>query len=328
MSSPINAQLTGTFTSDGAVRNITLPSGYTDFRMINITDIGSAAAATPVMRAEGTSAMLAGSAYYNTKTNGAATLDLEATTLTGGFTFVDDSASVTIGAALNIATGISQASPAVVTTNITTNLNNGDIVRIYRTTGMFQVSGMDFTIGALNAGVSYTLAYMDTSAFAAPATAGFARKIAFDARYYPRRRFITKITQATSAVITLSVTHGYTVGQEVRVYCSSDFGMTEINGLLGVVTAINTTNNTITTDIDSSGFSAFAFPTSANAALGVTFPQVVPVGEAAINSVSQPYGNLLDDATDNVSFRGVQIGTTVQTTAKVYQWIAAKATAI
>lgn len=333
MSSPIHAVLTGTFTSDGLTRNITLPSGYNDFKMINITDIGSAAAATPVMRAQATSSMLAGSAYYSTKTNGAATLDLETTTLTGGFTFIDDSASTPIGPILNIATGVSKAAPAVVTTNVTTNLNNGDIVRIYGTTGMLQIAGMDFTISLLNSGVSYDLAYLDSTGFANVATAGKARKVAFDSRYYPKSRFITNISQAANAIVTMSVTHGYTVGQQVRIYCTANFGMTEINGLLGTIIAIGTADtsgftNTITLDIDSSAFTAFTFPTSAVAALGVTFPQVVPVGEAAINTVTEHFANLLDDATRNISFRGVQIGTTVQTTAKVYQWIATKGTAI
>jgi hypothetical protein len=104
--------------------------------------------------------------------------------------------------------------------------------------------------------------------------------------------------------------------------------MTEINGLIGNVTAVNTTTNTITVDIDSSGFSAFAFPTSAIAAGGITFAQVTPVGEAAINSVAQPYGNLLDDSTDNVSINGVTIGATVQTTAKVYQYIATRGVSV
>ena len=47
MSTPIHAQVSGTFTSDGAIRNISIPSGYDELSMINITDIGSAAAATP-----------------------------------------------------------------------------------------------------------------------------------------------------------------------------------------------------------------------------------------------------------------------------------------
>ena len=321
MSTAIHGQLDGTFTSDGNIRNIALPSGYSEFRMINITDIGSTAASTPVMRAQGSSSMSAGSAYYNLKTNGAATVQIETTTTTGGFTFIADSGQRTPSAAVAI-TAITNATPPVVSTASTAGLNNGDIVRVYGTTGQLNIAGLDFTIDTIVTNTSFNLTYM--VAPGAAATAGFWRRIPFDARYYPRRRFITSISQATSAVIVMSVTHGFTVGQEVRMIVPSAFGMVEMNNLLGVITAINTTTNSITVNIDSSGFTAFAFPSSATAALGVTYAQVVPVGEAAINSSSQHYGNLLDDATYNTSFTGVQIGTTVQTSGKLYQWFAYK----
>lgn len=330
MSTPIHALVSGSFTSDGSAVNISLPSGYNSFEMVNITDIGSAAASTPVMRAQGTSSMLAGSAYYSTKTNGAATLDLETTTLTGGFTFVTDSAGLAIGAstALN-GTEINRAAPAVADTGNTAGLIAGSsVVRLFGTTGMLQVSGMDFTVGTIVTNTSFQLKFLDNTGFAADATAGTFRIINAQSRYYPRARLITAITQASSAVITMSVTHGYTVGQAVRVYVPAAFGMTEINGLLGNITAISTANNTITVDIDSTAFTAFAFPTSAVAAAGVTFAQVVPVGEAAINSSSQPYGNLLDDATDNQSFTGINVGATVQTTGKLYQWFARKGVSV
>lgn len=321
MSTAIHGLLTGTFTSDGLTRYISLPCGYSEFRMVNITDIGSAAAATPVMRAQGTSSMSAGSAYYNLKTNGAATVAIETTTATGGFTFIADSGNQTPSAAVAI-TGITNATPPVVSTASTAGLSAGDIVRVYGTTGQLNIAGLDFTIDTVVANTSFNLAYM--VAPGAVATAGFWRRIPFDARFYPRNRYITSISQAASAVIVMSVTHGFTVGQEVRIIVPAVFGMVEMNNLLGVITAINTTTNSITVNIDSTGFTAFAFPTSAIAAGGITFAQVVPVGEAAINSVSQPYGNLLDDATDNVSFTGIQIGTTVQTTGKLYQWFAYK----
>jgi hypothetical protein len=326
MSTPIHSLVSGSFTSDGNPLNISLPSGYNSFELVNITDIGSAGATTPVMRAQGTSSMAAGSAYYSTKTNGAATLDLEKTTTSGGFTFVADSGTLALGGstALN-GTEINQANPAVADTATTTGLVAGStVVRLYNTTGMLQVAGMDFTVGTIVGGTSFQLKWLDSSGFAAAATGGTFRIVNAQSRYYPRARYITAITAATSAVITMSVTHGLTVGQAVRIYVPSAFGMTEINGLLGNITAVSTSNNTITVDIDSSSFTAFAFPTSATAAAGVTFAQVVPVGEAAINSVSQPYGNLLDDATDNQSFTGVSIGSTVQTTGKVYQWFARK----
>jgi hypothetical protein len=325
MSTPLHAVVSGTFTSDGLSRNISIPSGYNDFKLINITDIGSTAASTPVMRAEGTSAMAAGSAYYNLKTNGAATVAIETTTTTGGFTFVADSGNFAPSAAVAI-TAITNATPPVVSTGSTAGLNTSDIVRVYGTTGQLNIAGLDFTIDTIVANTSFNLAYM--VAPGANGTAGFWRRIPFDARFYPRRRYITSISLATSAVVVMSVTHGYTVGQQVRMVVPAAFGMTQMNGLLGTVTAINTTTNSITLDIDSSAFTAFAFPTSAVAALGVSFAEVTPVGEAAINSVSQPYGNLLDDATRNVSFTGVQIGTTVQTTGKLYQWIAQKGVSI
>lgn len=324
MSTPMHAILTGSFTSDGAVKNIALPSGYDSFEMINITDLGSTAANTNVMRAQGSSLMPAGYGLYNPKTSGAATLALEVSTSTGGFTFISDSASRLNGAAVATSgTDINRANPAVVSTGTTTGLvDSVSVVRMINNTGMLQISGMDFTVGTIVASTSFQLKYLDSSGFAADSTAGFYRIINASDRFYPVHRYITAISKASSAVITLSVTHGFTVGQAVRVVVPDAFGMTEIDGLIGNVTAIDTTNNTITVDIDSSGFTTFAFPTSAVAAAGVSFAMVTPVGEAAINSVSQPYGNLLDDATDNVSFTGVQIGTTVQTSGKLYQWFA------
>jgi hypothetical protein len=331
MSSPVNAIVTGTFTSNGNPLTISIPSGYSDIRLINITDIGSTAANNNVMRAEGTSSMAAGSAYYSPKTSGAATLDLEVTTTTGGFTFLADSSLILIGPAVATSgTDINRANPAVVSTGSTTNLVAGSsVVRLINNVGMLQISGMDFTVGTIVANTSFQLKYLDNSGFAADSTSGFYRIVNATDRFYPKSRYITAITQAASAVITLSVTHGYTVGQEVRIVVPAAFGMVEINGLLGVITAVTTgATSTITVNIDSTGFTAFAFPTSAIAAAGVTFAQVVPVGEAAINSISQPYGNLLDDATRNVSVTGVIVGATVQTTAKLYQWIAFKGTSI
>lgn len=327
MSTPITAILTGTFTSDGLVRYISIPSGYTKFEMVNITDLGSAAATTPVMSAWGTSSMPDGSGVYSLKTNGAATIAIPTTLAAngGGFTFVDDSASVALGAALTI-TSTTNATPPVVSLASTAGLSNGDVVRYYNVAGQRNISGYDFTINTVVTNTSLNLAYMVAPGGAG--TGGTLRRVPFDPRFYPVNRSITSISLATSAVIVLSVTHGFTVGQKVRIIVPAVYGMPEMNNLLVTITAINTTTNSITVDVDSTNFTAFAFPTSAIAALGVNFAQVVPVGEAAVNSTAQPYGNLLDDATRNVSFRGVIVGTVVQTTAKLYQWIAYKATAI
>lgn len=323
MSTPLNGYMTGTFTSAGTALDIEVPFGAQEFRLINLSSIGSAAAATPVMRGQWVSGMLDGSGYYNLKTNGAATVAIETTTLTNGFSVLLGGGDIPPGPAIvNAAGGITQAAGAVLTSATTYPV--GSIIRVYNSTGMLQIAGMDFTVTAENPGVTNTLGYLNSAGFAAPATANTIRLIPADPIFYPRRRYITGITQAAQAVITLSVTHGYTVGQLVRIMVDPAFGMFEINGLLGTITAINAGTNTITVNINSTAFTAFAFPTSAIAAAGVTFPQVVPVGEAA----TVPYQNLLDDATDNRAFRGIRIGTTVQTTGERYQWIAQRGIAV
>jgi len=344
MSNPVfGASLTGSFTSDGNVRNITLPSGYDTFEMINITDIGSAAANTHVMRAQGTSLMAAGSAYFNPKTSGAATNALETTTTTGGFTFTTDSGSQAPGAQLT-GSALNSAAPGVVSSANTSTLANGNIVRMYNTTGILQIAGMDFTVSSVSANTSFALTNLDTTQtnLTAGSTSNY-RIIPFNPRYYPVRRFITNIGASSgSSIITLSVTHGYTVGQAVRIYVPSNFGSgtnpfvqtsTPSTAVTATITAIGATDgsgftNTITVNVNSAAYT-WGWPTSATFASGAQVAFVEPVGEAAttVAGTVNP-ANLLDDATRNQSFTGIQIGTTVQTSGVLYQWFARKGIAL
>lgn len=230
------------------------------------------------------------------KSNAAAAANLTDAMASGGFTLLDTSGSPldTLNATV---TAISSASPPVVSNSGTNALSAGDIVRIINVAGAQQLGGFDFTVGnsTLTTG-TFSLDYM--SAIVA-GTTGSWRKIKFDAQFYPRRRFATVITQASSAVITLSVTHGFTAGQAVRLVVPAAYGMVEMDGLIGNITAVAT--NTITVDIDSSAFTAFAWPLTA----GVPFTPalVVPVGETANGT----YANDLSDATDNQSFIGMSL---------------------
>lgn len=313
------SQMTGTFVSAGTLFNISLPPGYDEFSMVNITDIGSTAANTNVMRAYGTSAMAAGSAYYNPKTSGAATNALEVSTTTGGFTIVPDSGHAALSASV-ATTAVSQAGPAVVSTGSTAGLvANSSVVKMYNVAGMQQISGLDFTVGTIVANTSFTLAYLDTTAFAAAGTTGSYRIIPFPEQYFfPRRNTITNISQATQAIVTLSVTNKYVVGEFIRMVVPNGFGMTQMNGQLAQIVAVGTADasgftNTITININSTAFTAFSWPASGS--VPVTFAQTVDVAETA---------TILTQAEVNNSFTGVQIGTTVQTSGKTYQWFAKK----
>lgn len=299
---PSENLIVGQFTSDGTSQVLDLNPLHNilSVDLANITQFGSAAAATPVMTSHWELGYTNGWALRQLKTNGAATLQIPSMVTTLGISVLDTS-DQTPGPLVATGTAISAANPAVVSDASTgTLLANSTVVRMFNTTGMLQIAGMDFTVGTVNAGVSFQLRYMNTTGFAVATNADW-RIIPFDPQFYPRRRFITSITAAASAVITLSVAHNFVVGERVRIFNpDTNFGMPQINGQLGTITAVTTgATNTITVDIDSSGYTAFAFPTSAVAAAGITFPQVIPVGES---------GNVLTAATNNVSARRILIG--------------------
>ena len=312
MSAPISAILSGTFTSAGTALFLPLPPGYNEIDLINISDMGSAAANTNVMKAHGTSAMPAGYANISLKTSGAATIALEYGIASAGFTFISDTGGLALGASASIS-GITNAGPPVV--SATTTPLVGQIVRLFGTTAALQLAGFDYSVTAVSAGTNFTLGRVLIAPGSA-ASAGTYRVVNSDSRYYPRWRYICGVTAANPAVISTTVDHGYVAGQQVRVYVPASWGMKEINGQIATITSV--TAATLTLNIDSSAFTAFAYPTSAAAAIGVQFPFVVPMSE----STSSTYANLLSDAKGNQSASGAWIGTGVQTSTRVYQWIA------
>ena len=185
----------------------------------------------------------------------------------------------------------------VVTITSTAALSAGDVVRLFNVTGAQQFGGMDFTIG--NNTFSGTTFSLDYAPQIVAATSGSFRAIKYSPVYAPYTRNISKITQASSAVVTFTVDHEYTVGQVIRFNVSAAFGMSEINGKRGTITAVSAANNTITVDIDSSGFTAFAFPLTGAALF--TPAHVNPVGETAAENAGLPY----QDATRNIAYQAV-----------------------
>lgn len=314
----------GSFTSNGSSQVIALPVEPDFFQIYNLTYFGSAAGTTLMETAYWFNGLTDGYAYIGNKTNGAATIAITSMSTSGGFTFQDTSLQ-TPGALTSTITAISNASIPVASNSGTNGLSAGDVVRIINTTGAQQLGGLDFTVGYNTlTGGTFSLDYM---AQIVAGTTGSWRKINFNPIYYPRRRFITSITSSgTSSIVKLSVTHGYTVGQAVRFNVSSAYGMTEIDQLVGNITAVNTTTtsgNTITVDIDSSGFTAFSFPLTA--AVPFTPAQVVPVGEDTAQALSSSVDPLLD-ATDNQAQYQMLLGSNVIGASNdVIHWFAYKA---
>jgi len=268
----------GSFTSDGTTKKIALRSDFDHFEVINFTQRATTQATGRGVEFRWNLGYADGYADMISKEDNVNTVTYEAVT-TGGFTRVDQSVQ-TLGAEKDMSgTEIAKATSVVTVTSH--GYSVGDRVRIYSTTAMLQVAGYDFSITAVPGANSFTLGTIDMSGFAADATGGNVRKVPNNPIFSPQNNRITGITAANPMVVTLAVIHGLSVGEKVRLKVSSDFGMTEANDLIGEITAVSTANNTITLDIDASGFTTFAFPTSAVAANGVTPAQIIPIGEIA-----------------------------------------------
>jgi len=322
----------GKFTSDGSSKTLQIRSDVDWMWVYNYTQVAADAASTGYKfywqrgLADGD-----GFEYQSNATNNA----IDLTVLGaggGGFTLVDTSDSpngaLQTAAGANAVTDISNAAIPVATNSGANGLVAGDVVRLYNVTGAQQLGGYDFTVGHNTlSGTTFSLDYMAQIVAATTGTYAW-RKIKWNPLYYPRHRSITKITNASSAVVTMSVTHGFTVGQEVRFVVPEAFGMVEMDGLKGTITAIDTTvtsGNTITVDIDSSAFSAFSFPLSAAAPFSQAL--VIPVGEDVAEARSAGVSEL-DDATVNQGYIGMILGAGQDAPAgqnnDVIYWVAGK----
>ncbi len=268
----------GSFTSDGTAKQIPLRSDFDFFETENHTQMATTQTTGRGVEFTWRRGYADGSAAMISKEDTANTVTHEVIT-TGGFTRVDQSDQTLGVAKATSGTDVTAAAPAVVTVT-GHGYSTGDRIRIYGTTSMLQIAGYDFTITRVDAN-SFQLTYLNASGFAAAATAGFVRKVPNNPIYSPATNRITGATATANMVVTLAVTHGLSVGQKLRLKGMEDFGMVEAEGLVGEITAVSTANNTVTLDIDSSGFTSFAFPTSAVAAAGVTPAHIVPFGDDA-----------------------------------------------
>lgn len=274
----------GSFTSTGAGVKIPLPSSADYFVTSNITQMPLAPNPGVVIRGEwygpkfglGATAANDGIRWKKTNSSNALNMDTFSTaTASNGFTYVT-TAPVVEAQAANAITAITAASPGVVSQ--TNTYSDGDILQFYGTTGMLQISGMNFQISSTS-GSGYTLIGLRALGLAA-GTAGYTRRISKYAAVEPQFLYVTEITKATSAVVRTSVdpTQYYAVGMKVHFSVPYSFGMYEMNQLTGTITALSAANYTMTVDIDSTAFTTFAFPLTTASPTAQLFATVSPAG--------------------------------------------------
>ena len=312
----------GSFTSTGVSTYIPIPSGIDSFKVWNYTTLAAGGAGTGVM--------------YEWRKGYADRYALEYTKLaadesitaaiitTNGFT-VYDSTSDPVGPLLATITTFDAGGVAPLVNAAAHGLVTGDVVRLINILGGQQLGGIDYTVER-NAAGSFYLVNMPTIV---ATTTGSWRKIKWDPIFYPRERVITEVAETAAggqALVTLSVTHGYTVGQVVSFRVPSAFGMVELDGLTGTITAIGTgaftgSVNTITVDIDPAAFTAFAFPLTA--ADIFTPAQVIPVGKDASGTYVTANGSTYNEGELGMMLEGGTGGPAGIATNVIY-WEATK----
>lgn len=296
----------GTFTSTGAAKAIYLPFQPDYIEMINYS-----AAGTPanhgVPFAKWDSSMGQGYAVEEVF-NATPVLSTDVVTANGFSTFSAGLANQ-FGARQQIS-GITKANPAVVTVT-GHGYSTGDVVifqGLYSTqytAGMPQIDGIPFTITRVDAN-SFTIPWNSNqsnyTALAASPTGAYVKKVLYPFLYSPGISVISSITTGTTTTIDTASAHNLVVGQEVAFRIPSSWGTTELNSLpnsiipgspiYGYVISV-TDYNTVVVNINSSSYTAFNSNQTVASVPGLSFPQIVAVGDVNSGGVQVSSGSAL-----------------------------------
>lgn len=263
---------------------------------------------------------------------------------TNGFTFIDPSnppvfSLNTTGTAINHTTWVLS-----MTDTHTQNLQVGDTVRLINPVGLLEAGGMTAQITAVSLDTSITLGYIATAVtagvdFHADGTTFSVLKY-IPGQFYPRERQVLFISRATQAKVYFSRPNDFTVGEIVDFIIPVTYGMINMTfrtklpqGAPRVLAVTNTTTeSSITLDLDTTGFPAFVYPTSAKTAGAASPPMcfpagsgVVPISAANTNPLPPP-GTNLQAAFDNRNQFYMNIGSNVVgANSAVMEWVAMKA---
>ena len=285
----------------------------------NLTNWGDTTAVTSI-ESEWFSSMAQGA--YISEDQAITTNALSSNTgASGGFTFVDQTNPPTYA---KVAITAVNGTTFVVSTGTTTGINVGDFVRLINVVGAHQISSILFQVTAVSAGVSITLGMAATAATAgwtiANGTTGFYQKV-YPGFMYPKLTPVLYITQATQAKVYFGRPNDFTPGELVDFQIPTPYGMTQLSNLTAtpvggatanppgaarVLVVTNTaTESSITINYDTTGFTAFVYPTSANFAGGASPPTCFPAGSGVVpfngsaTIPQSPPGTNLQDAFDN-----------------------------
>lgn len=273
----------GSFASTGVGVSIPVEAGADYFKTINMTQLATTQATGRACMCEwyGNPSFAADTSINWTKTNSTNGMNLSLAS-SGGFTYVQ---SFPQPEAAFTGTAITNASPAVASGFTSLPYVDGDTVVLYATTGMLQIGGALFTVSSTSS-TGFTLKGLPAATFSAPATAVTARRVSKYQPVLPEFLYISNITKASQAVVTVTQdpTNVVFVGQKLVFQIPSSFGMTELNNtnsaqsLPAVVVSVDAANYKFTINVNSTNFTTFAWPASTASPTAPLFATVAPAG--------------------------------------------------
>lgn len=202
-----------------------------------------------------------------------------------------------------------------------------------------QLGGVLVTVATVPSSTTFTIAnfssWLNTSSFTGGAQVFAARVVTTGPLFYPQNAQIAFISKANGAVVTTTTNTNLTVGQQVRLYVPSRFGMVEASNQTAIISAVSANQVTLAGSIalNSTAFTTFAWPTAAQ--VPFTGAWLIPIGSGPSPQSGPPISynvDVLDDATDSQAYQGFQIGTSILQTATsgvigsvasdIYSWTA------
>jgi hypothetical protein len=217
------------------------------------------------------------------------------------------------GAQLQIAS-ISKAASAVVTTASAHGLSSGQVVileGLYQSsiTGMPQISNIPFVItvtGTTTFTIPFNTNQSNYTALSGSPTGAYVRQVLYPFLYEPGVNFISSLTlSGTNVVVNTANNHNFVVGQQIAFRIPSAFGSTQLNSLPNTsipgspvyyyVTSLGS-NTQFTCSALSSGVTAFNSNQTVASVPGLTWAQVVAVGDVNSGGVQYSGGVLYPSA--------------------------------
>lgn len=202
----------------------------------------------------------------------------------------------------------------------------GDNVRVGNLTSAPELGGLAMTVTAVGSTTTFTTLLNSSNSLTSIGSVAKVGNAFMPSKglYYPQVRAIASVTLANPMVVTTLIQQNYQVGDTVRFQIPTVFGMQQLNttsnGLPVEFTVIAVNNavgtQTVSLNVDSSAFTAFAWPAAAK--YPFSLPEMIPQGEGNINNAQAfgvlpaplPYGNqdILGFATQNLACNGVLVG--------------------